>query len=104
MAIPEKLNDFDLDDMSKVERLKNAYFKKAVDRSKALNANANGVDEEKKENSKRIFKKSLLERLCDAGIVFDPKTNRPRKKPESGVKREGDRNPISLLDMIKTHR
>jgi hypothetical protein len=103
LAIPEKLNSFDLDDMSKVERLKNAYFK-AVDRSKALNANANGVDEKKKENSKRILKKWLLERLSDAGIVFDPKTNRPRKIPESGVKREGDRNPISLLDMIKTHR
>jgi hypothetical protein len=72
--------------------------------SKALNANANGVDEKKKENSKRILKKWLLERLSDAGIVFDPKTNRPRKIPESGVKREGDRNPISLLDMIKTHR
>ena len=86
-AIPEKLNQFDLDDMSKVEKLRDAYFG-AVDKSMIQNANANGIDEENVENSKKILKYWLLEKLYNERIVFDPETNKPRKAPQSKKNRE----------------
>jgi len=79
IAIPEKLNEFDLDDMSKVERLKNAFFN-AVDRNEALNKNVEGIDEETKANSKRILKDWLLEAFRRENVTFDPNTGKPRKE------------------------
>jgi hypothetical protein len=81
LAILDRLNEFDLDDMSKVEQLRDAYFE-AVDRNRALNANANGIDEEKKENSKRIIKNWFLDGLCNKKIS------------------EKNRRPISLFEAI----
>jgi hypothetical protein len=85
MAITEKLKEFGLDDMSKVERLKNAYFD-AIDRNKTLNKNAEGIDEEKKSNSKRILKDWLLEAFRRKNVTFDPNTGKPRKE----CQREGE--------------
>ena len=97
-AIIDKLNEFNLDDMSKVERLKNAYFH-AVDINVSLNKDAKGINEETKANSKRIIKEGLLERLCDRGIVFDPKTKKAKKDPKFEESEE-DRTSMSVFEAI----
>jgi hypothetical protein len=107
-AIPEKINKSELDDMSKieklkkVERLRNAYFD-AVDTNEDLHKDAEGLDEGKKANSNRILKEGLLKKLNDAGILFDPATNKPKLKIRSTVKRKGNTTPKDLVDMIKAH-
>ena len=107
-ALPEKINKSELDNMSRIERLKkveilrNAYFD-AVDTNEDLNKDAEGLDEEKKANSKRNLKEGLLEKLNNAGILFDPATNKPRIKTRSAVKRKGNTIPKDLVDLIKAH-
>jgi hypothetical protein len=99
MAIPEKINEFDLDDMSKVERLKNAFFD-AVDRNEILNKDAQGVDEEKKSDSKRILKEWLLEAFRKKNITFDPNTDKPLKACEC-EKAEVENRKIFFSDIVK---
>jgi hypothetical protein len=82
LAIPEKLLEFDLDDLEKVERLRTAYYD-AVDKNVALNADQEGVDEQIKDNSKRILKEWLLEKFHEVGIDFDPATNKTKKVPKA---------------------
>jgi len=98
LAILDKLNKFDLNDMSKVEKLRDAYFE-AVDRNKALNANANGIDEKNKENSKRILKNWFLDKLYNERIVFDPETTKPGKDPQS-EENEENRESMSIFEAI----
>ncbi|MFC1882315.1 ADP-ribosylglycohydrolase family protein [Thermodesulfobacteriota bacterium] len=78
LAIPEKLSDFKLDDLEEVGKLKNAYFN-AVDGNVALNTDQEGVDEQIKDNSKKILKEWLLEKFHDVGIDFDANTNKAKK-------------------------
>ncbi len=103
LAILDKLNKFNLDDMSKVEKLRDAYFE-AVDRSKALNANANGIDEKKKENSKRILKRWLLEEFSKKNVTFDPGTGKPRKECQREGEGVRDKNQFLISDIVKNGR
>ena len=82
LAIPEKLSEFKLDDLKEVEKLKNAYFN-AVDGNVALNADQEGIDEQIKDNSKKILKEWLLEKFHGVGIDFDANTNKAKKIPKA---------------------